>query len=268
MNKYKIIYITLLLFNLILADEISNLEKEHIFKDRLGFDSGMTNEELDIFKNNYAAKLENLGLKKFPIFYVESYKSKLNLLKIEELKNLGLPFDSLSIYHTAGRSQLLNILTSELIVVGTIDEIEYLYNSKDEELNAKSNRITKYHVKIDEILKGKHDFKDVVNELSFYSSSGKYIWTSSNPNYLLGTKYLMYFNLDSNPIDDIPELNIRHHSSLEIDSNELFFLTLNHNKKSKYIKKFSEMKTIINKYIEINDSENFYNREYNTKSEE
>ncbi|MDD5102441.1 MAG: hypothetical protein PHH62_05615 [Endomicrobiaceae bacterium] len=265
MIKHKILLITLLLFSFLLteciAEELSDIEKEQIFKDKLGFDTGMTNEELDVFKNKYALKLENLGLKKFPIFYVRSYQSKLNLLKIDELRNLGFPFDSLSIYHTPSTTQLLDILMSDLIVVGTIDKIEYLFKTKDDELNAKSHIKSKYHIKVEEILK--NNLKDEINELFSYSCKGKYVWCSDGANYLLNSKYLMYINLDYNPIEDKNELIVRHHSSLEIDNDELFFPT-----KSKYIRKFSEMKSIIKKYIEINDTENFYNRDYNTKSEE
>lgn len=271
MVRHKILYLTLLLFSIILteslADELSVIEKEQIFKDKLGYDTGMSNEELDLFKNNYAKKLKILGLLKFPVFFVKSYQSKLNLLKIEELRDLGLPFDSLSIYHGSGAPQLLNILMSDFIVVGTIDKIEFLYNSKEEEMSAKSDRNSKYHVKIEEILKGENDFKNLENELSFYSCIGKYVWCSDGVNYLLNAKYLMYIDLVSNPIDSIPELVVHHKSSLEIDDNELFYTSRNFNKKSKYAKTFSEMKSIIKKYLEINDSENFYKREYNGKNE-
>lgn len=243
----------------VVNEEVSGEEKTGdrvTVKDRLCVDTGMTQAELVKFQAEYYKKAQDIGINEGRyITFKDFFKFKVNLNVADELKKLGLlltkdPF-------IADESFAFNVTNSDIILVGTIEKIEYLYSSKEEELNTDTSR-SKYTVIIEEILKGENCFEAKSERIQYLNAIGKYINVSHEQKQLLNKKYILFFEVyDPSNIKNSLVLR-KKHSSLRIENDGLYHEDSNY----KFAKSFSEVSQIIEKYNKINNNLEFYKRKY------
>ncbi|HAN21815.1 MAG TPA: hypothetical protein DCP51_09130 [Clostridiales bacterium] len=227
-------------------------------KDRLGVDTGKSKSELEAFTQQYYKKAEELGIQDYPSLSPKSYfEHKINLNAVDELKNLGLfltknPF-------LPEENIAYNITHSDIIVLGEIDSVEYFYKSEAEEWKADKYILSRCFVKIDEILKGSEFYKSQPDKVSYLSTNGKFL-TSGEYKMNIGQKYIFFFQIRTPDIDKFKNDLLKHKGSLKIENGKTFVEYFKDEFKS-----YSEALTLIKRFIKLNDTDNFYNRNYISK---
>ncbi|MDA3884985.1 MAG: hypothetical protein PF638_05260 [Candidatus Delongbacteria bacterium] len=222
-------------------------------KDRLGFDTGMTKEEIIEFETNYYNRCKELGIQKDHFVAPGSYfKYKINLNAIDKMKNLGLFLKKDP--NNLEEDFAFFVTHSDLIVIGTIEDIEYFFKTEEEESNAKGARSV-YTVKVENILKGENLFEVIPNQIKYYNSTGKFIITSNDRRQNLNGKYIFFFQLYDGKIENL--FRIRN-SSLIIKDEEAFSVF----SKNKPLRSVNEIVSIVEKYNEISNPIDFYKRKY------
>lgn len=226
-------------------------------KDRFGIDTGMNKKQFDTFKTQYLRTAEESGILNYPIVSPKSYfEHKINLNVVDELKKLGLfltkdPF-------TPEESFAYKITHSDIIVIGTIDSVEYFYKTEEEEWEAKPHILSRYFVEVEEILKGIEYYKIIPETITYFSSNGNFL-TSGDYKPKIGQKHILFFQkLENLPNQFENDLSKMRNSSLRIVNDKIYLLDL----KKEFTKSYNEVLTLIKKYNEINGNHNFYNKEY------
>ncbi|MDA3886545.1 MAG: hypothetical protein PF638_13205 [Candidatus Delongbacteria bacterium] len=225
-------------------------------KDQLGIDTGMTKVELEIFKTQYMKKAEKLGILEHKSVSPKSYfDHNINLNAVDELKKLGL-----FLTHTATSSEesfAYNIIHSDIIAIGSIDKVQYLCKDKEEERNAYGNIRSRFFVKINRILKGSENLVSSLDEIPFISSKGKFIISSGSEYVEKGKEYIFFFQKGLFGKEEFKNDYSKLKGSLMINNERVFFEYFDTEFKS-----YEEILSIIENFNKINDSENFYQRNY------
>ncbi|OGE84962.1 MAG: hypothetical protein A2Y39_05690 [Candidatus Delongbacteria bacterium GWF2_40_14] len=259
-------------------------------KDRLGVDTGMTKEELDIFKEDYM-KLEK---QIYPYYNIGNwfYNLKIDLNKRDELKKVGVDLNRSGVPAEA-KTYKENTLLSDVIVIGSI---------VGQEQPVGTDRIA-YAVKIDEVLKGEdilinklgkvpeklHFFhsgviSDLDNEIIIQNQKGIYFmdradgmnkdrqWLSKRPYstllYMDGVQMIyekhieMYhraIRMERSLMEKPKTKNLKDDPMGEKYEREVKIIrnTLKHSLPS-----WEETIENIKKILEINDDKNFYKKTY------
>lgn len=154
------------------------------FKDRLGVDTGMTEEKLEMFREEYAQKFKQL----FPHFRSTAYKSyfekKINLNKIEIFEEYGLDLRKFSVIE--GSSYQKNTLHSDIVATGQVVEI----------FEANTNQ-PKYKFEINQILKGSEVIKYKLGDIPKFLN-----FTDFHNVSVLNVKGIYFFDVDPIAIDN------------------------------------------------------------------
>lgn len=224
-------------------------------KDRLGIDTGMTKAELDEFKAQYIKRAEELGIENYPSVSPYSYfEHKINLNAIEELKNLGL-FIKKNPFLT-DENFAYNVTHSDMIILGEIDSVEYLYDSKEDEWKADMYILSKCYVKIEKILKNNEFHKIYSDKVTYLSTNGKFL-TSGEYKMNFGQKYIFFLKKRSDDIDKFKNDFSKLKGSIRIENENTYLEYFDDEYKN-----CKEIFNTINTFNAINDGINFYKREY------
>ncbi|MDA3886503.1 MAG: hypothetical protein PF638_12995 [Candidatus Delongbacteria bacterium] len=240
------------------TEEVKSIEN---VKDQFGIDTGMTKVEFELFKNNYFTVAEKLGITNNLWIDIKSYfDHKINLNAVEELKNNGF-FWTKDPKHDQRIEY--SISHSDIIVIGTIDHSEYLYNTQEEETNASKTykRLTRYYVKVENLLKGTEYYNSLPEQVTYTSPIGKYVWASSDQKLKIGQKYILFFRKYTNTTNDLYKIRF---TSLRLEGFNLYL----ESSKTKLNLDYTELLHKISQFQEINDSKNFYDRHYLNVGEE
>jgi hypothetical protein len=237
------------------SDEKSN----ETVKDRFGIDTGMTNKEFELFKKNYFTTAKNMGITNNVWINIESYfDHKINLNAVEELKNNGFFWTS-----DPKHDQRIeySISHSDIIVVGTIDSVAYMYKTQDEESNRNVYYRSRYYVNVEYLLKGSECYNSTPSQVTYRSPIGKYIWSSGDQKLNIGQKYVLFLRKYQNKFNDLNKIRF---TSLRLEGLNLYL----ESSKTKLNLDYNELLSKISKFQEINDSKNFYDRNYLNAGEE
>ncbi|MBU4485886.1 MAG: hypothetical protein KKD38_03065 [Candidatus Delongbacteria bacterium] len=233
-------------------------------KDQFGIETGMTQKELDEFKNQYFESVKGMGLldevivnPKFRDQMINSrseeyFNNKLNLNRINKLKELKLFHTTQEVDHDLDFAYLIS--GASVILIGTRVGKEHFFETEKEEWDASHEHKSRYLFEVEEILKGNEWFVDNPDTVKCLSTIGKFL-TDGSMDFSHKKKYLIFLK----PVNMIRNQNsdfIRSsQNALRIEDNGLFW---RNSKNSKYFLSLDEIKNRIKKFDEINDAENFY----------
>jgi hypothetical protein len=250
--------------NKVNLEESESLIVRETVEDQFGFDTGMTKSEFDAFKAQYLRRAEELGIPKSPGYVTsESYfDHKLNINAVEELKKLGLfvTQNPRNENETFGFS----ITNSDIILIGTVNSVEYFHKTKEEEWKVSpGSALSRYFVKVDKILKGEEFYKTVPSKVSYLSSIGKFLTISSDYQLKIGQKYILFFQKPKSPLknfkNDLSKIKM---ASLRIVDDRIYIEYFNEEFKS-----LEEILSTIDNFNRINDTSDFYKRNYIIKEQ-
>ncbi len=228
-------------------------------KDRTGVDTGMTEEELAKFKAQYLKRAEELGIDDNAFYSKEFfYENKVNLNSFEALKELGI----LSAKDSPAMEEkfIYNIIQADVIVVGNIENVEYIYKTQEEESGRDVYYRSRYHVKVESLQKGSEYYNSTPKEIAYPSPIGKYVWSTGDNQLEIGKKYVLFFRKYPNVHNDLFKIRA---TSLKKDGLDLYL----ESSKSKLILDYTQLLNKITKFQEINDTNNFYHRSYHSEVE-
>jgi hypothetical protein len=219
-------------------------------KDRFGIDTGMTKEEFEEFKGNFFEKAKEIGLPEGRDGYNSYFRMKINLNSYEVLKDIGADIKWYGF--PTSKSHLENTLYSDVVLIGDIYERVYV----DDQKFYKSY----YKVKVIDILKGASLVKDEFgNIISVLSKNGKNFSTSDETEMKIGERRL-FFLIHKLGEDDRFATTAK--SEGLIIGDKLYSVSGN-----VYIGDLKTETDRIKKIVEVNDSENFYKRNYRSEVE-
>ena len=225
-------------------DQTAEAKSNETVKDRLGFDTNMSQVELEEFKINYYEKAKEVGLPEGRDGYNSYFKLKLNLNSYEELKRNGV--DIMLYGFPTSKSHLENAIYSDVVLIGEIIDRTYVDNEKFYK--------SFYKVKVIEVLKGKEFIESLNYEISVLSKNGKNFFSSDETEMNVGEKRLFFLNYKLGEEDRFATIA---KSERLIKGDNLYSSsgkTLLGDLKSEIEK--------LKKIIQINDSNNFYKRKY------
>jgi len=231
-------------------------------KDRFGFDTGMTKNDYDLFRTQYLLRAEELGIPKSPGYVTSEnyFDHKVNINAVEELKKLGLfvTQNPRNENETFGFS----ITNSDIILIGTVDSVEYFHKTKEEEWKVSPGlALSRYFVKVDKILKGEEFYKTVPSKVSYLSPIGKFLTISSDYQLKIGQKYILFFQKPKSPLENYKnDLSKIKKASLRIVDDRIYIEYFNEEFKS-----MKDILSTIDNFNRINDTYNFYKRNYMNK---
>lgn len=252
--------------------------------DLIGMDTGKNKKKIEEFRQNYRIKYVKLFPKKRKSAYSHYYNYKINLNKIDEFEKSGLDLRETSI--AAGASYKRNTLYSDIIVIGKVVELI----TKGEDFTPR------YKLKIEEIIVGTEVIENFFGEIPEYLYYIAFLGVSMDKESILNKKGLYFLGVDPyTKVDSLFRKGSYSTVSLYNDSivcyerdyhkfdrafkymNGEYKLSPAQEKKYKdmYLKRYKECNlgsrddviVGIKKILTINDSKNFYKREYKLEEE-
>jgi hypothetical protein len=231
-----------------------------------GKDTGLTQKEYDQFKKDYYQKIEEFGWYKGAQGGSEDvkeqlFKAKVNLNAVNEFEKLGW-------VNGVPGGYPADILLNGIILLGqTTDSMSYNVDKTG------IDNGSVWEFEIDKILKG----KDLMNEgdmegsiVYLNSGLGKKSWNSAEKPYFKNTRYILFIrNFMSKSKTSPDRLYYKgFNSCLVVDGdyvyNEDWYRITKNKPEDRMSKKMNYnevIETIIN-FVRLNDSENFYKRNY------
>ena len=173
-------------------------------KDRLGFETGMTKEELGKFKQEYAKEFKKLFPHLRDTAYEWLFDYNLDLSKYEELKKVGIDLKKTIGSLAEARSYKQNTIYSHIVVVGkTVNKIN-------------DGRLDYNTLEIETVLKGSEVFS---NRFGNTPDSFEYVslaWSVSETHPVIGVRAIYFlvipltdsYRMDKEWIMRIPESTI------------------------------------------------------------
>jgi hypothetical protein len=247
--------------------------------DRLGIDTGKSEEELEELKQEYAKKFKNLFPPNFKSTAHKSYfEKKINLNEIKKFENNGLNLREFSV--AEGASYQKNTLYSDVIVTG-----------KAVELITKGEDFTpRYKLEIEKIISGSEIIESIYGEIPECIYYVAFLGTSYDRESILNRKGIYFLRVQpytkentlfsKRPFSTVMVyndsivcyernigmfnqafINIHERSHTKKMQNEFEKKKWHQRYENGYIKEsWDEIIANIYKILEINDSENFYEK--------
>jgi hypothetical protein len=268
-----------------ITNQAEQVKSNETVKDRLSVDTGMTNEEFEQFKQNYALKFKQI----FPNFTENAmdwfFDYKINLNAIDKFEENGLNLKEFSI--AQGSSFQKNALFCDIIVTGKITEMI----QKDEAT------APRYKLKVNQIIHGSEEIKKYLGEIPEFLYVVALLGTSIDNESMLNKGGIYFLQIDSEVIKHSLFVK-RYYSTVLVynDSNvcyerdfykfdsafkykngklELSKMQKDNNYEERYLKWYKECQIgswdevvkSIRTILEINEGNYFYKRNYSTKGE-
>jgi hypothetical protein len=229
------------------SDQVEKSGERVTVKDRLGFETGMSKEEHEKFKEEYNILAEKLGITKSSKYGYDTYFDwKVNLTKRKELEAMNVDLNNIGAPNHA-KSHLENCVYSDIVLIGMIYDITYHEDTAFFK--------TSFRVHVEEYLKGESLIKDGSKRISIVNNSPAKNFNSSETELNIGDRMVFF-------LDYFGDVENNRYFSRSLSERPIINGKVYTNSGSVVIGDLQAVVKKMKKIIEINDSDNFYKRSY------